>query len=105
MTGPTVSWLIQQSAKHRVWVGTSFLEVDGEHFCNTFVLTSPKGQVAGKVRKEVPASLETYFFKGEWYRSATFVWQRSTASFPACPPLRGQTVVLLQKQIAQPDLL
>jgi N-carbamoylputrescine amidase len=65
MTGPTVSWLIRQSAKHRVWVGTSFLEVEGEHFYDTFVLTSPRGQVAGTVRKEVPASLETYFFNGE----------------------------------------
>ena len=65
MNGPTVSWLIRQSKKHRVWLGTSFLEVEGEHFYNSFVLTNPKGQVAGKVRKEVPASAETYFFKGE----------------------------------------
>jgi N-carbamoylputrescine amidase len=65
MTGPTVSWLTRQSKKHRAWLGTSFLEVEGEHFYNSFVLTNPKGQVAGKVRKEVPASLETYFFKGE----------------------------------------
>ena len=65
MTGPTVSWLTMQSAKHRVWLGTSFLEVEGEHFYNSFVLTKPNGEVAGKVRKEVPASLETYFFNGE----------------------------------------
>jgi N-carbamoylputrescine amidase len=65
MTGPTVSWLKQQSAKHNVWIGTSFLEAEGEHFYNAFVLTNPKGEVAGKVRKEVPASAETYFFKGE----------------------------------------
>jgi N-carbamoylputrescine amidase len=65
MTGPTVRWLMQQSAKHRVWLGTSFLEVEGEHFYDTFVLTSSKGQVAGKVRKEVPASAEGYFFEGE----------------------------------------
>ena len=46
-------------------MGTSFLEVEDEHFYNSFVLTNPKGQVAGKVRKEVPASAEAYFFKGE----------------------------------------
>jgi N-carbamoylputrescine amidase len=65
MAGPTVSWLTRQSAKHGVWLGTSFLEVEGEHFYNAFVLSNPKGQVAGKVRKEVPASAEAYFFKGE----------------------------------------
>jgi len=65
LSGPTVSWLKQQSAKHRIWIGTTFLEVEGEHFYDTFALTNPKGQLAGKVRKEAPASLETYFFKGE----------------------------------------
>jgi N-carbamoylputrescine amidase len=63
MTGPTVSWLIRQSEKHRVWLGTSFLEVEGEHFYNSFVLANPKGQVAGKVRKDAPTSCEAYFFK------------------------------------------
>jgi N-carbamoylputrescine amidase len=65
MKGPTVTWLMQQSAKHRVWIGTSFLEADGEDFYNAFVLTNAKGQVVGKVRKEVPASAEAYFFTGE----------------------------------------
>ncbi len=37
MTGPTVSWLVEQSARYRVWLGTSFLEVEGEHFFDTFV--------------------------------------------------------------------
>jgi hypothetical protein len=35
MTGPTVSSLVEQSARHRVWIGTTFLEAEGEHFYNS----------------------------------------------------------------------
>ena len=46
--GPTVKWLLENSERLGVWLGTSYLEADGEHFYNTFVLASPDGQEAGR---------------------------------------------------------
>ncbi len=63
--GPTVNWLKHNSGRLGVWLGTSFLEVDGEDFFNTFVLTDPLGEVSGRVRKQTPAIWEAYFFRGE----------------------------------------
>lgn len=62
--GPTVKWLLENSRKLSVWLGTSFLEADGEDFYNTFVLTTPTGEEAGRVRKQTPAAYEAYFFRG-----------------------------------------
>jgi N-carbamoylputrescine amidase len=62
--GPTVKWLRETAKRLGVWLGTSFLEADGEDFFNTFVLTNPDGSEAGRVRKQTPASMEAYFFKG-----------------------------------------
>ncbi len=61
--GQTVQWLTELGARLRIYVGTSFLEVDGEDFYNTFVLASPDGRVAGRVRKTPPASLEACFYR------------------------------------------
>src|SRR5262249_10181103 len=63
--GKTVDWLKSTSKRLRVWLGTSFLEADGADFYDTFVLTTPKGEEAGRVRKQVPAGPEAYFFRGE----------------------------------------
>lgn len=63
--GPTVKWLRDYSKTLGVWLGTSFLEADGEDFFNTFVLTNPNGNEAGRVRKQTPALTEAYFFKGD----------------------------------------
>ena len=63
--GPTVTWLQDNSRRLGTWLGTSFLEADGEDFYNTFVLTNPLGEVSGRVRKQSPAIWEAYFFKGE----------------------------------------
>ena len=63
--GPTVCWLRETSARLAVWIGTSFLETDGQDFFNTFVLTTPDGEEAGRVRKEFPSIGEAFFFKGE----------------------------------------
>jgi len=63
--GPTVRWLRETSKKHGVWLGTSFLEAEGEDFFNTFVLTNPDGQEDGRVRKQTPAFAEAYFTKGD----------------------------------------
>jgi N-carbamoylputrescine amidase len=63
--GPTVRWLKESSKQWGMWIGTSFLEADGEDFFNTFVLTAPTGEEAGRVRKQFPAVWEAYFFKGD----------------------------------------
>jgi N-carbamoylputrescine amidase len=62
--GKTVRWLKSTSRRLGIWLGTSFLEADGEDFFNTFVLTTPQGEEAGRVRKQVPADVEAFFFKG-----------------------------------------
>jgi N-carbamoylputrescine amidase len=61
--GPTVAWLTRTAKRLDLFLGTSFLEVEGEDFYNTFVLASPDGDVAGKVRKSPPASLEAFFYR------------------------------------------
>ncbi len=63
--GPTVQWLKRNSKRLGIWLGTSFLEVDGKDFFNTFVLTGPDGEVSGKIRKQTPAIWEAYFSRGE----------------------------------------
>ena len=63
--GPTVVWLRENSKRLGVWIGTSFLEAEGEHFFNTFVLTGPDGQEAGRVRKQTSALFEAFFVKGD----------------------------------------
>jgi N-carbamoylputrescine amidase len=63
--GLTVKWLRENSKRLGVWLGTSFLEAEGEDFFNTFVLTDPNGKEAGRVRKQTPAAAEAYFFKGD----------------------------------------
>lgn len=63
--GPTVRWLKETAKRWGMWIGTSFLEAEGEDFFNTFVLSAPTGEEAGRVRKQFPAIWEAYFFKGE----------------------------------------
>jgi N-carbamoylputrescine amidase len=63
--GKTVGWLKSTSSRLGVWLGTSFLEADDADFYDTFVLATPKGEEAGRVRKQVPAGPEAYFFRGD----------------------------------------
>ncbi len=63
--GPTEQWMRETSRAHGVWLGTSFLEAEGEHFFNTFLITNPRGDVDGRVRKQTPAAAEAYFTKGK----------------------------------------
>lgn len=63
--GATVKWLTSNSQRLGVWLGTSFLEADGDDFFNTFVLTTPDGTEAGRVRKQTPSPAEVPFFKGD----------------------------------------
>jgi len=62
--GLTVQWLRATSERLGIWVGTSFLEADGEDFFNTFVLADPEGNEGGRVRKNPPAAVEAYFYRG-----------------------------------------
>src|SRR5262245_35049430 len=63
--GKSVQWLRTTGLRLHVWLGTSFLEASGSDFYDTFVLTSPSGEEAGRVRKQIPAGSEAYFFRGE----------------------------------------
>jgi len=63
--GKSVQWLRSTSQRLHVWLGTSFLEAAGADFYDTFVITAPSGQEAGRVRKQMPAGPEAYFFRGE----------------------------------------
>ncbi len=63
MSGPSVEWLKSTAARHGIHLGMSFLEADGQDFFNSFVLATPQGKIAGRVRKNPPASAEAYFFR------------------------------------------
>jgi N-carbamoylputrescine amidase len=58
-------WLREHSKRLGVWLGTSYLEAEGEDFVNSFVITNPQGEEDGRVRKQTPAFAEAYFTKGE----------------------------------------
>lgn len=60
--GPSLRWMKTLSQRLGIYLGTSFLEADGEDFYDTFVLTGPAGEVLGRVRKCPPASFEAYLF-------------------------------------------
>jgi len=63
--GKTAQWLKSTSKRLQVWLGAGFFEADGEDFYDTFVVTTPEGQEAGRVRKALPAEGEAHFFRGE----------------------------------------
>ncbi|MFZ5595171.1 MAG: carbon-nitrogen hydrolase family protein [Pseudomonadota bacterium] len=63
--GETTQWMKEISRRLGVYLGTSFLEAEGEDFYNSFVLAGPDGNILGKVRKNPPASVEAYFYCGE----------------------------------------
>ena len=61
--GPSVSWLLNQSKENNAYIGFTFLETDGNDFFNTFVLSDPKGNISGRVRKSPAPAVESYFYK------------------------------------------
>ncbi|MGQ9757520.1 MAG: carbon-nitrogen hydrolase family protein [Actinomycetota bacterium] len=63
--GPTLRWMREISRRLRIWLGTSYLEAEGEDFFNSFVVTGPDGEEAGRVRKQTPAFAESFFTRGE----------------------------------------
>jgi N-carbamoylputrescine amidase len=62
--GRIVAWLRRRAKQLNIFLGTSFLEAVDEDFYNTFVLASPEGSIAGRARKNPPASLEAFFYRG-----------------------------------------
>lgn len=62
--GRTVAWLRELAKQLHIFLGTSFLEAQDEDFYNTFALAAPDGSIVGKVRKNPPASLEAFFYRG-----------------------------------------
>jgi N-carbamoylputrescine amidase len=63
--GPTAHWARELAGRLGVWLGTSFLEAEGEDFWNTFVLATPDATEAGRVRKEFPSMFEARVFRGD----------------------------------------
>jgi N-carbamoylputrescine amidase len=61
--GKSVEWLKSTSRRLHVWLGAGFFEASGEDFYDTFVLAAPSGAEAGRVRKQIPAGPEGYFFR------------------------------------------
>jgi len=59
--GKTVQRLKATSRRLHIWIGTGFFEADGEDFYDTFVLTTPEGEEAARVRKAAPAEGEAFF--------------------------------------------
>lgn len=61
--GQSVAWLKRTANRLGVYLGMSYAEVEGSDFYNSFVLATPQGNIAGRVRKSPPASVEAYFFR------------------------------------------
>jgi N-carbamoylputrescine amidase len=61
--GRTERWLSELAAQHRIHVGASYLEAEGDDFYNTFTLMAPGGTLAGRVRKQSLPFFEGWFFK------------------------------------------
>lgn len=61
--GRSVEWLRQFAGRFGIHLGMSLLEADGEDFFNAFYLAAPDGTIAGRVRKQPPASIEAYFYR------------------------------------------
>jgi N-carbamoylputrescine amidase len=61
--GKSVHWLKAAAKRFGVYLGMSYLEAEGSDFYNSFVLAKPDGDIAGRVRKNPPASAEAYLFR------------------------------------------
>ncbi|MCR6629509.1 MAG: carbon-nitrogen hydrolase family protein [Magnetospirillum sp.] len=61
--GPSVAWLRRTARRFGIHLGTSLLEAEGTDFYNAFYLATGQGEIAGRVRKNPPASIEAYFYR------------------------------------------
>lgn len=64
-TGKTVQWMCRISKLYGIYLGTSYLEACNGDFYNSFVLTDPNGNEAGRVRKRNIPAYEAFFYKGD----------------------------------------
>lgn len=62
--GRSIQWMAETARQFGIYLGASLLEADGSDFYNAFYLMTPEGAVAGRVRKNPPASVEAYFYRG-----------------------------------------
>lgn len=51
LDGPTAAWACKIAQHFRLHVGAGFLETDGHDFFNAYLVATPDGTVAGRVRK------------------------------------------------------
>jgi len=58
--GKTAQWASELSALLGIYIGAGFVETDGKDFYNSYLLSSPRGEICGIIRKE---NAETYCFK------------------------------------------
>ncbi len=58
--GKTVKWACGLSAQLGIYIGAGFIETDGRDFYNSYLLSGPKGNICGIIRKE---NAEAYCFK------------------------------------------
>ncbi len=63
--GRVSTWLCETAQRHKIHIGTTILEADGEDFYNTFLLATPAGDLAGMVRKSDPAWVEARYYRGQ----------------------------------------
>jgi N-carbamoylputrescine amidase len=61
--GLTDQWLKRLAVEHKIYVGAGYLETDGRHFYDTFVLMGPDGSEAGRVRKAYAPNWESFYYK------------------------------------------
>jgi len=60
--GKSIAWLTATARRFGIYLGMTYLEAEASDFYNSFVLADPDGKIAGRVRKNPPASAEAYFF-------------------------------------------
>ena len=58
--GPTSRWIRETSRRLGIYLGTGFVETDGEDFYNSYMLSDPDGKLVGICRKNYA---ESYAFK------------------------------------------
>ncbi len=58
--GETAKWACNMASKYSLYIGAGYAETDGKNFFNTYLIASPKGTIAGQVRK---VKVEYHCFK------------------------------------------
>lgn len=63
--GRTEAWLCETASRLGLYLGGSYLMARDEDFYNVFALATPAGEIAGRVSKQKPGSIEAYLFRGQ----------------------------------------